>query len=40
MPKRNADFRTKPKGLSKFIMSLNLMDLVLEKKKIKLKNKL
>ena len=33
MPKRNADFRAKPKDLSIFIMSLNLWDLALEKKK-------
>ena len=39
MPKRNADFRAKPKGLCIFIMSLNLMDLAL-KQKIKLNNKL
>ena len=39
-PKRNADFRAKPKGLCIFIMSLNLMDLALDKKKIKLNNKL
>ena len=40
MPKRNADFRAKPKGLSIFIKSLNLMDLALDKQKIKLNNKL
>ena len=40
MPKRNADFRAKPKGLCIFIKSLNLMDLALDKKKIKLNNKL
>ncbi len=28
-PKRNADFRAKPKGLSIFMKSLNLMDLAL-----------
>ena len=33
MPKRNADFSAKRKGLCIFIMSLNLMDLALEKKK-------
>ena len=33
MPKRNADFRVKSKGLCIFIMSLNLMDLALDKKK-------
>ncbi len=31
-PKRNADFRAKPKGLCIFIKSLNLMDLALDKK--------
>jgi len=31
-PKRNADFRAKPKGLCIFIRSLNLMDLALNKK--------
>ena len=31
-PKRNADFRAKPKGLRIFIKSLNLMDLALDKK--------
>jgi len=31
-PKRNADFRAKPKGLSTFMKSLNLMDLALDKK--------
>jgi hypothetical protein len=36
-PKRNADFRAKPKGLYIFIMSLNLMDLALEQKKEKAK---
>ena len=30
MPKRNADFRAKPKGMCIFIESLNLMDLALE----------
>ncbi|CAM4405772.1 hypothetical protein ZONE111905_20030 [Zobellia nedashkovskayae] len=33
IPKRNADFRVKPKGLCIFRKSLNLMDLALEKKK-------
>ena len=33
MPKRNADFRAKPKGLCIFIKSLNLMDLALDKKR-------
>ena len=33
MPKRNADFRAKSKGLCIFIKSLNLMDLALDKKK-------
>ena len=33
MPKRNAGFRAKPKGLCLFSMSLNLMDLALDKKK-------
>jgi len=33
IPKRNADFRVKPKGLCIFILSLNLMDLALNKKK-------
>jgi len=32
MPKRNADFRAKPKGLCIFIVSLNLWDLALDKK--------
>jgi hypothetical protein len=32
-PKRNADFRAKPKGLCIFMKSLNLMDLALDKKK-------
>ena len=40
MPKRNADFRAKPKGLCISIMSLNLMDLALDKKKKKQNNKL
>ncbi len=31
-PKRNADFRAKPKGLCIFTKSLNLMDLALDKK--------
>ena len=31
-PKRNADFRAKTKGLCIFMMSLNLMDLALDKK--------
>ena len=39
-PKRNAAFRAKTKGLCIFIKSLNLMDLALDKKKIKLNNKL
>ncbi len=33
MPKRNADFRAKPKGLFIFMKSLNLWDLTLDKKK-------
>lgn len=33
MPKRNADFRAKPKALYIFTRSLNLMDLALDKKK-------
>ena len=33
MPKRNADFMAKKKGLRIFMKSLNLMDLALEKKK-------
>jgi len=33
MAKRNADLRAKPKGLCIFIVSLNLMDLALDKKK-------
>ena len=32
MPKRNAHFRAKPKGLCIFIKSLNLWDLALDKK--------
>ena len=32
-PKRNADFRVKPKGLCIFMKSLNLMDLALDKKR-------
>ena len=32
-PKRNAEFREKPKGLCIFKRSLNLMDLALDKKK-------
>jgi len=40
MPKRNADFRAKSKGLCIFIKSLNLMDLALEQKKKKQNNKL
>ena len=40
MPKRNADFRAKPKGLCIFMKSLNLMDLALEQKKKKQNNKL
>ena len=39
-PKRNADFRAKPKGLCIFMKSLNLMDLALEQKKKKQNNKL
>ncbi len=39
-PKRNADFRAKPKGLYISIKSLNLMDLALEEKKKKQNNKL
>ena len=39
-PKRNADFRVKPKGLCIFMKSLNLMDLALEKEKINQNNKL
>ena len=31
-PKRNADFRVLSRGLFIFIMSLNLMDLALDKK--------
>jgi hypothetical protein len=37
MPKRNADFRAKPKGLCIFMNSLNLMDLALEQQKNKTK---
>jgi len=33
MPKRNADFRVKPKGRLLFIKSLNLMNLASDKKK-------
>ncbi len=33
MAKRNADFMAKSKGLCIFIMSLNLWDLALDKKK-------
>jgi hypothetical protein len=33
MPKRNAGFKEKPKGLCIFMMSLNLWDLALDKKK-------
>ena len=33
MAKRNADFRAKTNGLCIFIMSLNLMDLALDKKR-------
>ncbi|MFD0795829.1 hypothetical protein ACFQZJ_00030, partial [Maribacter chungangensis] len=40
MPKRNADFRAKPKGMCIFIVSLNLWDLALDKKKIKQNQKL
>ena len=40
MPKRNAEFRAKPKGLCIFTRSLNLMDLALEPKKKKQNNKL
>ncbi len=32
MAKRNADFKAKSKGLCIFMMSLNLMDLALNKK--------
>ena len=32
-PKRNADFSPKSKGLFIYLMSLNLMDLALDKKK-------
>ncbi len=32
MPKRNADFKAKSKGLCIFMKSLNLMDLALEQK--------
>ena len=32
-PKRNANFRAKPKGLYLVIRLLNLMDLALDKKK-------
>ena len=32
MPKSNADFRAKSKGLRMFIKSLNLCDLALKKK--------
>ncbi len=39
MAKHNAEFRVKSNGLCIFIMSLNLMDLALDKK-IKLNNKL
>lgn len=39
MPKRNADFWAKPKGLFVFMKSLNLMDLALEQKKEKAKPK-
>jgi hypothetical protein len=40
MPKRNAAFRAKPKGLCIFMMSLNLMDLTLDNIEIKLNQKL
>jgi len=40
IPKRNADFEAKPKGLCIFIKSLNLMDLALKQEKIKLNQKL
>jgi len=40
MPKRNAGFRAKPKGLCIFMKPLNLMDLALEQKKKKQNNKL
>ena len=40
IPKRNANFRAKPKDLYIFMMSLNLMDLALEQKKKKQNNKL
>jgi len=33
IPKRNAEFRAKLKGLCIFMKSLNLMDLALDKKK-------
>ena len=33
MDKRNAEFKAKPKALYIFIMSLNPMDLALDKKK-------
>jgi len=39
MAKRNADIKTKSKGLRIFIMSLNLWDLALNKKKLKTKPK-
>ena len=39
IPKRNADFRAKRKGLCIFIMSLNLLDLALDKTKNKSKPK-
>tara|TARA_A100000171_G_C2106164_1_gene132430 strand:- start:479 stop:604 length:126 start_codon:yes stop_codon:yes gene_type:complete len=37
IPKRNADFGAKSKGLRIFMKSLNLMDLALDKKKEKAK---
>ena len=40
MPKRNADFWAKTKGLCIFMKSLNLMDLAFEQKKKKQNNKL
>jgi len=40
MPKRNAEFRAKSEVLCIFIMSLNLWDLALDKKKINQNQKL
>ena len=40
MPKRNAEFRAKRKGLCIFMMSLNLWDLALDNKKINQNQKL